>query len=36
VAVLAGFQWLAARDRRPIEVHDATAEWPEAMPQLAD
>jgi hypothetical protein len=33
---LAGFQRLAARDRRPVEVQDAPPEWPEAMPQLAD
>ena len=36
VAVLAGFLWLASGDRRPVEVHDAPPEWPEAMPQLAE
>jgi hypothetical protein len=36
VAVLAGFQWLASGDRRPVEVQDAPPEWPEAMPQLAE
>ncbi|BBO33047.1 MFS transporter [Lacipirellula parvula] len=36
VAVLAGFQWLARRETRPSEMHDAPPEWPEAMPQLHD
>lgn len=36
LAVLAGFQWLARGDQRPVEVHDAPPEWPDAMPQLAE
>jgi hypothetical protein len=36
VAVLAGFQWLASGDRRPVEVHDAPPEWADAMPQSVE